>query len=70
MAVAIFDEDIPITIDAQIYTAYKSNWCALNPTLKTFSEGHVYSLKKTALSDLPKGYLEYLESLGLVRPYV
>jgi len=39
LAVAIFDEDIPITIDAQIYTAYKSNWCELNPTLKTFSEG-------------------------------
>ena len=40
----------------------------LNQRLK-FIE-HVYSLKKIALSDSPKGYLEYLESLGLVRPYM
>ncbi|MDN3446580.1 hypothetical protein QL886_02900 [Psychrobacter sp. APC 3281] len=40
----------------------------LNQRLK-FIE-HVYSLKKIALSDSPKGYLEYLESLGLVRPYL
>ena len=40
----------------------------LNQRLK-FIE-HVYSLKKIALSDSPKGYLEYLGSLGLVRPYV
>ena len=40
----------------------------LNQRLK-FIE-HVYSLKKIAVSDSPKGYLEYLESLGLVRPYM
>ncbi|EJR0963233.1 TPA: hypothetical protein NJ348_004542 [Vibrio parahaemolyticus] len=40
----------------------------LNQRLK-FIE-YVYSLKKVALKDSPKGYLEYLESLGLVRPYM
>ena len=40
----------------------------LNQRLK-FIE-HVYSLKKIASSDSPKGYLEYLESLDLVRPYM
>ena len=49
IAVSTFDDDIPILIDAQIYTAYKANWCPLminfqllkrgvikySPTLKT-----------------------------------
>ena len=40
----------------------------LNQRLKFIEQ--VYSLKKIALSDSPKGYLEYLASLGLVRPYM
>lgn len=40
----------------------------LNQRLKFIEE--VYSLQKIALFDSPKGYLEYLESLGLVRPYM
>lgn len=40
----------------------------LNQRLKFIEK--VYSLKKITLSNSPKGYLEYLESLGLVRPYM
>ncbi|MDO6707579.1 GFA family protein [Photobacterium sp. 1_MG-2023] len=39
LAIATFDEDIPVTIDAQIYTAYKANWCELNRELPAFAEG-------------------------------
>ena len=39
LAIATFDCDIPVTIDAQIYTAYKANWCELQKDLPTFSKG-------------------------------
>lgn len=39
LAIAIFDDEIPIKIDAHIYTAYKSNWCELQDDLPTFKEG-------------------------------
>ncbi|MGF1770336.1 GFA family protein [Enterovibrio makurazakiensis] len=39
LAIATFDVDIPVKIDAEIYTGYKANWCALRPDLVTFSEG-------------------------------
>lgn len=29
LAIAMFDEDVPVKIDAQIYTNYKANWCQL-----------------------------------------
>lgn len=38
LAVATFDVDIPVKIDAQIYTAYKANWCELQSDLLTFSD--------------------------------
>ncbi len=39
LAIATFDTDIPVTIDAQIYTRYKSNWCALQSDVPAFQEG-------------------------------
>lgn len=39
LAIATFDDDIPVQVDAQIYTAYKPGWCELQPELPAFSEG-------------------------------
>ncbi len=39
IAVSTFDDEIPIVIDAQIYTAYKANWCKLDNLLPAFEEG-------------------------------
>ena len=39
LAISTFDDDIPVQVDAQIYTAYKSNWCELQPHLPAFPEG-------------------------------
>lgn len=39
LAIATFDSEIPVTIDAQIYTAYKANWCVLAPDLPAFPDG-------------------------------
>ncbi|WP_102796457.1 GFA family protein [Bowmanella denitrificans] len=39
LAIATFDTDIPVTIDAQIYTGYKANWCELQPELPAYFEG-------------------------------
>ena len=39
LAIATFDSDIPVIIDAQIYTAHKANWCALQPYLPMWAEG-------------------------------
>ena len=39
LAVALFDEDLPIVVDAHIYTRYKANWCALDRGIPAFSEG-------------------------------
>ncbi|UTM59377.1 GFA family protein [Photobacterium sp. CCB-ST2H9] len=39
LAIATFDGDIPVQIDAQIYTRYKANWCALQPDIPSFDEG-------------------------------
>ncbi|MEZ8826003.1 GFA family protein [Vibrio sp. 10N.261.55.A7] len=39
LAISTFDEDIPVTVDAQIYTSYKANWCPTQENLTTFPEG-------------------------------
>jgi hypothetical protein len=39
LAISAFDEDIPVKIDAQIYTDYKANWCQLLSNLPAFGEG-------------------------------
>jgi len=39
MATGTFDDDIPVTIDAQIYAHYKANWCQLQHDMTTFLEG-------------------------------
>lgn len=41
IAISTFDVEIPVEVDAQIYTHYKANWCKLVPNLVTFSEGRV-----------------------------
>ena len=41
---------------------------ALNQRLKLIED--IYSLKNVALSDSPKGYLEYLATLNVVRPFM
>ena len=38
-AIAVFDGDIPVAIDAQIYTNNKANWCQLQIDLPVFLEG-------------------------------
>ena len=39
LAVATFDADLPIMVNAQIYTRYKANWCELQSSLPAFNEG-------------------------------
>ena len=39
IAIAAFDEEIPVVVDAQIYTAYKANWSHLDQELKIYPEG-------------------------------
>jgi len=41
VAIATFDDDIPMTIDAQIFTSYKANWYELKPNVPSFGEGRV-----------------------------
>jgi hypothetical protein len=41
LAIATFDESIPVEIDAQIYTNYKANWCQLQGNLPVFDEGRI-----------------------------
>lgn len=41
LAISAFDVDIPVKIDAQIYTDYKANWCELQSNLPAFSEGRL-----------------------------
>lgn len=36
LAIATFDDDIPVRIDAQIYTNYKANWCQLQNDLSAY----------------------------------
>ena len=39
LAIATFDEEIPVVVDAQIYTKYKANWVQLQSNVSEFSEG-------------------------------
>lgn len=39
LAISTFDCDIPVKIDAQIYTRYRANWCVLQADLSAFKEG-------------------------------
>ena len=41
LAISTFDGNIPVNIDAQIYTAYKPNWCQLHSNIAVFKEGRV-----------------------------
>jgi hypothetical protein len=41
LAIATFDEDIPVKINAQIYTKYKANWCHLQSDVAIFVEGRL-----------------------------
>lgn len=39
LAIATFDDALPVSVDAQIYTRYKANWCDLLENVPAFSEG-------------------------------
>ncbi|WP_296404554.1 GFA family protein [Psychrobacter sp.] len=39
LAIATFDEDIPVIVTAQIYTYYKASWYNLSDSIKIYSEG-------------------------------
>jgi len=39
LAIALFDEDIPVIIDAHIYAGYKANWCQPLDNVLTFPAG-------------------------------
>lgn len=41
LAIATFDEDIPVEIDAHIYINYKVNWCRLQDDLPKFLGGRI-----------------------------
>lgn len=41
LAIATFDDDIPVTVTTQIYTAYKANWYELQNNLPIFDEGRL-----------------------------
>lgn len=38
IAIACFDEPIPVTVDAQIFTDNKANWCALDANIPTYGQ--------------------------------
>jgi hypothetical protein len=39
LAIATFDSDKPVVVDAHIYTDYKANWCHLQDELPKHKEG-------------------------------
>jgi len=41
LAIATLDGEIPVKIDAQIYTNYKANWCELQKNLPVFDQGRL-----------------------------
>ena len=41
LAIALFNDDIPVVIDAQIYTNYRANWSTLQSDIPAFCEGRV-----------------------------
>jgi len=42
LAIALFDDDIPVVIDAQIYTKYRANWSTLQSEIPAFCEGREF----------------------------
>lgn len=38
IAISLFDEDIPVKVDAQIFTKNKANWCKLYEELPSYKE--------------------------------
>ena len=41
IALSTFDEAIPVTVDANIFTNYKANWCMINDEVPIFKEGRL-----------------------------
>jgi hypothetical protein len=41
VAIATFDEEIPVKVDAHIYTNYKVNWCEISDQLPQYGEGRM-----------------------------
>jgi len=52
LAISTFNEDIPVKIDAHIYTDYKANWCELQSDITVFQkeESNSSQLKISNLS--------------------
>jgi len=42
LAIALFDDDIPVAVDAQIYTTYRANWSTLQSEIPAFCEGREF----------------------------
>jgi len=42
IVIALFDDDIPVAIDAQIYTKYRANWSTLQSEIPAFCEGREF----------------------------
>lgn len=38
LAISLFDENIPVTVDAQIFTDNKANWCALQNDIPVYKQ--------------------------------
>lgn len=38
LAISLFDQDIPVKVDAQIFLNYKANWCYPDPGIPEFPE--------------------------------
>ncbi|BFM51340.1 GFA family protein [Marinomonas sp. THO17] len=39
IAISLFDQAIPVRVDAEIYTHYKANWCVLLEDVPAYPEG-------------------------------
>ncbi|MEC4089604.1 GFA family protein [Pseudoalteromonas rubra] len=43
IAISTFDTDIPVKVDAQIFTSSKANWCSLQADIPTFKNARTSS---------------------------
>lgn len=41
IAISVFDDEIPVAVDAQIFTRYKASWCELQQGLDNFTEARL-----------------------------
>lgn len=41
IAISLFDADIPVTVDAQIFTRNKANWCKLDANVPSYDNARM-----------------------------